>query len=170
MSNSSFAAKVRESLPEKRKPKSAKSYVVWLLSRQEYSAASLRDKLLSKEFSVEEVSAAIAFVQEHGFQSDERFAASKARSNSTRQGNWRVKQELLKKGIPEDIAQAQLDALPPEEERLARVISRFQGKEFTSELKQKIYRFLAQRGFSSRSIKTAFSILKAGDLEIKEYD
>lgn len=146
--------------PKKKSPKSAKSYMIWLLSRQEYSAAALKKKLLQKEFPVEEVDAAIAFAQEHKFQSDERFAQSKATAKSSRHGNWRLKQELMQKGISEELATAQLEILPPEGDRVVGLIKRFVGKELTQELRQKVYRFLAQRGFSSKPIKTAFQFLE----------
>jgi regulatory protein len=146
--------------PKKKRPKSAKSYMIWLLSRQDYSAAGLKKKLLSKEFPEAEVDAALAFAQEHQFQSDERFARSKAVSKSSQHGNWRLKQTLMQKGISEELAKAQLDSLEPEEERVLGVLNRFVGKELTPELRQKVYRFLAQRGFSSKPIKVAFQHLE----------
>jgi regulatory protein len=134
--------------------------MLWLLSRQEYTASALKTKLLSKEFPVEEVDAAIAFAQEHKFQSDERYAQSKARTTSSRHGNWRLKQGLMQKGISEELASAQLEHLEPEEERVIGVVKKFEGKELTPEQRQKIYRFLASRGFSSKPIKAALSHLE----------
>jgi regulatory protein len=134
--------------------------MIWLLSRQDYSAAALKTKLLSKEFPVEEVEAALAFAQEHKFQSDERFAQNKALASSGRQGNFRVKQSLVQKGISEDLAKAQLENLAPEEERVLNVVRKFEGKPLTQELRQKIYRFLASRGFSGKPIKAAFRHLE----------
>lgn len=145
---------------KKKQPKSAKSYMIWLLSRQEYTAAALKKKLLTKEFPVEEVDAAIAFAQEHRFQSDERYAETRAISRSSQHGNWRLKQTLMQKGISEELAAAQMEHLAPEEERVIGILGRFTGKPLTPELRQKIYRFLAQRGFSSKPIKAAFRHLE----------
>ena len=145
---------------KKKQPKSAKSYMIWLLSRQEYTAAALKKKLLTKEFPVEEIDAAIAFAQEHRFQSDERYAETRAISRSSQHGNWRLKQTLMQKGISEELAVAQMEHLAPEEERVIGLLGRFAGKELTPELRQKIYRFLAQRGFSSKPIKAAMRHLE----------
>jgi regulatory protein len=148
--------------PKKKQPKSAKSYMIWLLSRQEYSAAALKKKLMVKEFSDEEIDAALAFAQAHQFQSDERFAQTRAASKSSQHGNWRLKQGLMQKGISEELAKAQMENLPSEEERIIGLLNRFVGKELTPELRQKVYRFLAQRGFSSKPIKSAFQFLENG--------
>jgi regulatory protein len=155
---------------KKKRPQSAQRYMLWLLSRQDYSAASLKTKLLSKEFPEAEVDAAIAFAQQHKFQSDELFAQSKARSTSTRHGNWRLKQGLMQKGISEELASAQLESLEPEEERVIGVAKRFEGKELTPELRQKVYRFLATRGFSSKPIKAAFVHLEEILKQAEEQD
>lgn len=138
----------------------AKRYMVWLLSRQDYSAKALRDKLLSKEYPQEEIDAALAWVQEHGFQSDERYARIRADSTSRKHGNRRLTMGLQQKGIPKELAAAQLENLAPEEERVINVVSKFVGKELTQELRTKIYRFLATRGFSSKPIKVALQYLE----------
>lgn len=155
-----FKAPDGEEAPKKRKPRSAQSYMIWLLSRREYSEAELRKKLELKEFPKEEIDAAIAFAQKHKFQSDERFAHMKANSNAHRHGNYRLKRTLMEKGISEELAEAQVQELAPEEERAVEAARRFESKEFTPELNQKIYRFLAQRGFSGKAIKAAISHLK----------
>jgi len=147
--------------PAKEKPRqSAKRYMAWLLSRQGYSAKGLRDKLLSKEYPLEEIETALAWAQEHGFQSDETYAESRARSTSAKHGNWRLKQGLMQKGISEELATAQLENVAPEEDRVLDVVRKFLGKELTPELRQKVYRFLATRGFGSKPIKAAFKHLE----------
>lgn len=146
---------------KKKTPKNAKKYLVWLVSRMEYSAADLRKKLISKEFPIEEVDAAMAFAQLHGFQSDERFVVSKTRNAASRQGNYRLKQKLAQKGISSELSQAQIDTLAPEEERVLGILRRFEGLPLDQKLREKIYRFLASRGFSSRPIKVAFAHLEA---------
>lgn len=149
-----------DELPEKRKPKSIKKYMLWLLSRRDYSEAELREKLLSKEFTEDEVAEAVALAQKHGFQSDARYAETKTRATAGRQGNYRVKRNLLDKGISEEIADAQMETLAPEEERAIDTARRFVGKPLDDKLKQKAYRFLASRGFSGKAIKAAMAHLR----------
>lgn len=161
----SFSSKPRprydpENPPKKRKPKNIKQYMGWLLSRRDYSEAELRKKLLDKEFTETEVDEAVKFAQQHGFQSDARYAEGKARSTAGRQGNYRVKRALLDKGVSEQLADEQMEKLAPEEDRAKQAARKFEGKEHTPELRQKIYRFLAQRGFSSKAIKVAMEHLR----------
>jgi regulatory protein len=147
--------------PAKDKPKQpAKRYMIWLLSRQDYSAKALRDKLLSKEYPLDEVDTALAWAQENGYQSDERYARVRANSTSQKQGNRRLTMGLQQKGIAADLAKAQLENLPPEEERVLNVVRKFEGKPLTQELRQKIYRFLGTRGFMGKPVKTAFRHLE----------
>lgn len=147
--------------PAKEKPKQpAKRYMVWLLSRQDYSAKALRDKLLSKEYPLEEVEAALAWAQENSYQSDERYARVRANSTAQKHGNRRLTMGLQQKGISSDLAKAQLENLAPEEERVLNVIRKFEGKPLTPELRQKIYRFLGSRGFMGKPVKAAFTHLE----------
>src|ERR1700686_2868946 len=93
---------------------SAKAYLVWMLSRHEYSAADLRAKLIRRGYGAEEVDAALGFAQEHRFQSDERYARMKSQSAAGRHGNYRLKQTLKAKGIEAEVIEAQLEEIAPE--------------------------------------------------------
>lgn len=158
--------KIDYNAPRKKPNHSANSYAMWLLSSRDYSARDLKDKLIKRGYELEETTKALEFTQEHQFQSDERYASSKAASKSRKAGNFRVKMELNKKGISEDIINEQIENLEPEEERAKKVIMKFSGKEVDNDMFQKIYRFMASRGFSSTSIKQAVAHLKENNKEI----
>lgn len=150
------------------KPKqSSKRYAVWLLSRREYSAAELRTKMIMRGYTAEEADEAMAFVTEHQFQSDERYAGMKARSTAHRAGNRRIAMVLKQKGIEEEIATSQIASLAPEDERAIEAASKFRRQiaeaGMTQELSQKIWRFLSYRGFSSQAIKAAMAALSRPD-------
>lgn len=144
---------------------SAKSYAVWLLSRQDYSAASLRRKLAGRGYDDTEVDDAMAFVVDNKYQNDERFAEQRSRGSENRAGNLRIEMTLRQKGIEADLAKAQVKQLAPEEERVLHAISKFRDKVrtngMTQEMKMKIYRFLAYRGFSSKAIRVGIEALGA---------
>ncbi|MBC8737404.1 regulatory protein RecX [Paraburkholderia sp. UCT31] len=144
---------------------SAKSYLVWLLARHEYSAADLRAKLIRRGYPAEDADAALSFAQEHRFQSDERYARMKSQSAAGRHGNYRLKQTLKAKGIEAGVIEAQLEDIEPEADRAVRVAARFKGKELTRELRQKAHRFLMYRGFGSDSIKIAMASLGARSID-----
>jgi regulatory protein len=148
--------------PTREPPKrSAKSYAVWLLSRREYAARELLDKLTTRGYPPEEAAAAVAEMQRHGFQDDQRFAAGAARTSAQRMGNRSVSAKLAAKGISRDMASEQLEQLEPEETRAMRVAARFEGKPFDDSLKAKAYRYLASRGFSGGAVKVAMRHLQA---------
>jgi regulatory protein len=142
---------------------SAKSYAVWLLSRQDYSAASLRRKLAGRGYDDAEVDDTMTFVVDNKYQNDERFAEQRSRGSENRAGNLRIEMTLRQKGIEADLAKAQVKQLAPEEERVLHAVSKFRDKVrtngMTQEMKIKIYRFLAYRGFSSKAIRAGIESL-----------
>jgi regulatory protein len=144
---------------------SAKSYAVWLLARQDYSAASLRRKLASRGYDDSEVDDAMAFVMDNKYQNDERYAEQRSRGAENRAGNLRIEMTLRQKGIDAGLAKAQVQQLAPEEERVLHAAAKFRDQVrkngMTQELKMKVYRFLAYRGFSSKAIRTGIESLGA---------
>jgi SOS response regulatory protein OraA/RecX len=151
---------------------SAKSYAVWLLARQDYSAASLRRKLSSRGYDDSEVDDAMAFVVDNKYQNDERFAEQRSRGSENRAGNLRIEMTLRQKGIDPSLAKAQVQQLAPEEERVLHAAAKFREQVrkngMTQELKMKIYRFLAYRGFSSKAIRVGIESLGADGAWVEE--
>lgn len=138
---------------------SAKAYAVRLLSRREYSARALADRLQAAGYEADAVAATLSAMQEYGFQSDERYAEMRARQDNRRMGNRRVAASLVAKGIGKELAAKQLGALPPEAERAIDVARRFHGLLLDEHAKAKVWRFLSYRGFSPDAIKAALRSL-----------
>lgn len=157
-----FTAREPGAAPEK-PAQSAKAYAVWLLARQDYSATALRRKLASKGYDETEVEDAMAFVIGNRYQDDGRFAEQRSRGIENRAGNRRIEMTLRQKGIDAELAKSQVQQLAPEEERVLHAVARFQAQVkrdgMSQELKMKIYRFLAYRGFSSRAIRAGIESL-----------
>jgi regulatory protein len=149
--------------PPEKPAQSAKAYAVWLLARQDYSAAALRRKLASKNYDEAEVEDAMVFVIGNRYQDDGRFAEQRSRGIENRAGNRRIEMTLRQKGIEADLAKSQVQQLAPEEERVLHAVAKFQAQVkrdgMTQELKLKIYRFLAYRGFSSKAIRAGIESL-----------
>ncbi|MET0962002.1 MAG: regulatory protein RecX [Noviherbaspirillum sp.] len=153
---------------------SAKAYAVWLLSRQDYSAASLRRKLASKSYDESEIEDAMQFVVDNKYQNDERYAEQRSRGAENRAGNLRIEMTLRQKGIEAGLAKTQVQQLAPEEERVLHAVAKFREQVrrggMTRELKVKIYRFLAYRGFSSKAIRTGIESLGVDRSWVEEPD
>lgn len=139
----------------------AKNYAVWLLSRRDYSAAQLSDKMMARGYPPEEVAEAMAFVQGHRFQDDERFAQAKVQMSGRRLGNRRLRAELNEAGVATDTAEAQMAVLESEEARACELVGRFTRQVLDDKLKAKVWRFLAYRGFGVSAIQVAWRHLKA---------
>lgn len=142
------------------KPKNIRSYLIWLLGRREYSEHELRKRLQQRECEPHEIEDAVNFVKECGYQSDSRYAAVKARAESRRRGDRQIRNTLTNKGIAKEEIEEQIANLAPEAERAIAAVSRFEGKELDQKLKEKVWRFLASRGFSSSAIRAAVEHLK----------
>lgn len=137
-----------------------KRYLGWLLGRREYAASELRTKALAKGYAPEHVMEALAFLQAHGLQDDERYAGMKARQSANRRGDRLIAQQLRAKKLPEPVIQAQLEELPDEAERAWALLDRYSSQDWTLELKQQAWRRLASRGFGTDAIKDALSRLE----------
>jgi regulatory protein len=167
-----FKARPEPGAKREKPEQSAKSYAVWLLSRQDYSAASLRRKLASRGYDDSEVDDAMAFVIDNKYQNDERFAEQRSRGSENRAGNLRIEMTLRQKGIEAGLAKAQVQQLAPEEERVLHAAGKFRDQVrktgMTQEMKMKIYRFLAYRGFSSKAIRAGIESLGADGAWVEE--
>lgn len=139
------------------------SYVLWLLGRREYGEKELRDKLRQRGFTPEAIDKGIAYAKESGYQSDARYANQKAASLGRRMGNSRISRELKNKGIEAEAIRLELEELQPEIDRANALLSKFDGQELTPELRGKITRFLAYRGFSFDVIKQALRGLRRAE-------
>ncbi len=137
-----------------------KNYAVWLMGRQDYSAADLERRFAMKGYPAKEIQDCMRFLKDNALQSDERFAGNRARTKERRQGNRRIAMDLKTKGIDQELIAGAVETLGEEKERAIGVVQKFAGKDVTQELKTKAWRFLAARGFGSDSIKAALSALQ----------
>lgn len=138
----------------------AKNYAAWLLGRKEYSVQQLKCKLLTRGYSPEQTQEALEFLQLHRFVDDVRFAQGFFASKSSKKGNRRISQELSRAGISPSLIEATLNEVCEESDRAWNACARFVGQPLDMALRQKVYRFLAYRGFSSSSINQALKRLE----------
>jgi regulatory protein len=105
----------------------------------------------------------ISRLQEEGFLNEERFASSfvKGKFNNNKWGKIKIRYELIAKHIPESIINKALQEI--DNEKYTNVLAELfnkKVKEFSSPLsyadKDKIFRFLASKGFESDLIRNLF--------------
>ena len=138
------------------------------------SAAELRRLLVRKAEMPEYVDVAVERLLRAGFLDDASFARQFARSKALGAGlsRRRVQQELARKGVPRDIAEAAISEVFSEEdvdeegtlERVARKkMKSLSGLDSTVQ-RRRLYSFLARRGYDSDDIaRTLRTILSTED-------
>jgi regulatory protein len=152
----------------KRKPAlSLKARALALLARRDYTRTELYQKLqvhLNEEQNTETLEQLLDELIQRGWQSDERTAHSRSHSRANRYGVLRLKQEMQRAGIAPQIVQEISENL--KESELPRAISLLQRKFHLAATDRltyaKYYRFLAQKGFNSTTIKQALHQFNEG--------
>lgn len=152
----------------------ARAYALRLLAQRSYSAKGLREKLLKKEFPPEETDAALARFMESGLIDDRKFAQNfaRARLTGTSASPRRVRQLLVQKGIASSIADEAIAAIVEDEqididavlERVARRKLESLKDEDPLKARQKLFGFLARRGYDLDAVKRVVSLLTARSL------
>lgn len=131
---------------------SAKSIAVKLLSRREHSVYELREKLIQREFSEDEVATAITELQQGGWLSDVRFAEAYIRMRQQKGfGPLRIVNELKERGVEESIVSQYLYPGDDAWQKNLRIQyqKKYKGKAIEDyNDKAKRIRFLQYRGFA----------------------
>lgn len=137
-----------------------------LLSRREYSLHELFQKLEPRSQNEAQIHRLLEKLVEAGYQSDQRFAESFLRSRINRGlGPTRIKRELKDKGInPYLIEQVFSDDIDWFQHAYESGAKKSQSLDLTDyKQKQKLYRYLAYRGFSMDQIKYAIETCQEND-------
>lgn len=129
----------------------ALNYLLYLLSKRDYSKQELRRKLSQKEYTDEEIEQAIEKAQAHNWQSDERFCSAFIRYRSLQGiGPRRLKQELRLKGIEDWLISQELENAEIDWFKLAeQVFEKKTPTHWDIKAKQKMWRFMLSRGFNN---------------------
>lgn len=167
---------IEQSLIDPQKVNQAIAYASRLLGMREYSVKTLKQKILTKGYNLEEVEQAITYLLDNNWLSDKRFCEVFIRSKANRGlGQQRICFELSGKGISksmmsESLAKLSIDWLGNCREVCFRKADSSALKNELND-RQKLYRFLQYRGFSGEQIKIAINeYFKQVGVELGEYD
>ncbi len=138
-----------------------KKRALHLLEKQDRSEKNLRDKLKEGGYPSDIIDIAIDYINEYGYLDDARMAASHIRFYQDSRSKMRIRQDLLGKGISSDIIERVLEEeyTADEQDLIKALLDKkgYDSEEASYEIKAKMYRFLASRGFSSEAIKRALN-------------
>lgn len=138
---------------------SANQYVVYLLSRRDYSEYELRQKLHHKGYDKKEAESAIEQAQSYQWQSDVRFCQSVIRQRVRQGYGWlRIRQELKQKGIHESLFLPVLEELDINWFDVAEgIFMKKRPSVWDLKSKQKMWRYMLSRGFESEQFRDLFT-------------
>jgi len=146
----------------------AKSSAYRYLSYRQRTVREMIDYLTRKGFEQQSISNVIELLKESGFLNDESFAKAyvddKTRLNDL--GAYRLKAELRKKGIGEELIKETLSDLEPDIEHLVELIQRKYSSSLTGDKNstmRKAAGFLQRKGYGYEVIKKVLEKLGSGE-------
>lgn len=140
---------------------SARDAALKALSRRDYTAFELTRKLLEQDYDEESAQDAAFWLQELGYLDDEAYARGlMARHASKGYGLSRCRQDMSRRGIPADIAEAVLEEFPDSEARIDEILERsVRDPELPFRERQRLTGLLLRRGFDFDEIRDGLSRL-----------
>lgn len=140
----------------------------WLLSRHDYSAQMLRQKLVEAGFGEATAEHVVDYLQEARYVDDDRYAANLVSRRVSKRGARQIAHELRLKGIDEPAREKALEAITEEQELHHAVLQLRKYLRGKSLERQDAFRrcvaYLARRGYSYELAKRAYEEA-TGDLE-----
>lgn len=136
-----------------------------MLARRDHSRAELARKLVryvEEDGDATEVDRVLDQLERDGLMSDERFARGVANNRARRFGDARIRHDLRRFGVSNDVSGSALQTLNGSELARARGVwsRRFGALPLNAAERAKQARFLQQRGFS---LDTVFKVLRGED-------
>ena len=136
-----------------KEPKKALEYALRLLGQRAYSEKKLKDKLLSKEFEIDQVESTLARLKELDLINDRKFTVDfiDSRQRINLQGKRKIYWSLIKKGISGEIADDVLESVYDkdlEEVSIRELIVKYSKGVPQDKLYQKLMRKLVSKGFN----------------------
>lgn len=141
--------------------KRAKLRCMHLLEKRDYTEKELRQKLLTGKtvYTEEQIDGAIDYVKSFHYVDDGRYACQYIEAMQQRKSRRQIEQELYQKGVAKELVQEAFEETGevPEEEQIARWMEKrkFHPEEADLKEKQRMYAFLARKGFRPENIQRA---------------
>lgn len=148
-----------------RPKKSAREYALYMLERFDRTEHQVRSKLKEKEYTPEEIEAAVAFLKEYRYVNDAEYARKYIRVYSSKKSVRKMRFDLEQKGINKEYIAAALDEEPVDEEAQIHQLLKKKGYQPGERLEpaayQKLVGSLARKGYSFPAIRKVMSQMAA---------
>lgn len=136
--------------------KRAKKRAMHLLEQMDRTRKQLYDKLLEGEYPKECIEEAIAYVEHYHYIDDARYACNYVRYAQEKKSRMRIRQDLLKKGVPSGLIEEALEEefCSDEEAQIRELLikRRYDAGNADEKEFRRTYSFLLRRGFPGSAI------------------
>lgn len=133
-----------------------------LVSQRQMSARELNKKLRDKGADEETADYCVQWILERGLLDEERYAAAIVRHYAAKgYGEGRVRQELMRRGVPRDLWDDALSAMPEDTSRLDRLVASKLRDPDDRDAVRKLSASLYRRGYSGEEIREALERARA---------
>ena len=140
----------------------ARDRALAIVSQRQMSRRELGTKLRDKGVDEETAAWCVDWITEHGFIDEEAYAAAIARHYAAKgYGEGRVRQELMRRGIPRELFDDAFAAMPEGNEKLDRLIAAKLRDPDDRDAVRKLSAALYRRGYSGEEIREALRRHKA---------
>lgn len=148
----------------------AKSAALKIIERTYKTEKEMIEKLQSRDFSDEVIQRVISFMKEYAFIDDAKYTQMYVKDKIKNRGRNRIKYDLLRKGVDEEIISNKINSFDSEEEidiaielgskKYNSIIKREQDQR---KIKQKLSQFLLSRGYTWDTINKVVRVLLKGE-------
>lgn len=141
--------------------KRCRERALYILERAEKTEKDLRDRLKKGDYPDDIIGLTLDFMKQYDYINDYRYARDYVSLKKTKSGTRKIKYELIRKGISQDIIERVFDETESDTEGVIRNILMNRKFDFdTSDRKQidKQIRYLAGRGFSYEDINNVIKV------------
>ena len=136
----------------------AKKRAMHILERMDQTESQLRQKLERGTYPPEAVEEAVSYVSSFHYLDDERFCKNYIRCYQESRSRLRISRDLAAKGADRDLVQRCLEEEyeASERDQIRRLLEKkgYRDSGITRKERDKLYRFLMQRGFSAQDIRS----------------
>lgn len=133
-----------------------------LLNVSDRTEADLRSKLRQSHYPEDLIEEAVAYVKRFGYINDERYVQMYVLNRKEKKSRREIYAALLQKGIPGEQIDAAFEACYNQEDALEAICTLLSKKGYRSDMdenqKQKLYGYLARKGFGYEEIRRAMEI------------
>ena len=133
-----------------------------LVSQRQMSARELNKKLRDKGADEETADCCVQWVLERGLLDEERYAAAVVRHYAAKgYGEGRIRQELMRRGVPRELWEDALEQMPEDTTKLDRLVASKLRDPDDRDAVRKLSASLYRRGYSGEEIREALERARA---------